>query len=316
VPALPCSDLVRLSLPFLVTFVVAEQGLGARAQSILLNSFTPGYVLTQIPAAGLTRRIGAKNVLLGNNAAMVLLLAALPLALGGGAVWPAAVCLAALGVVQGPYQTSTAAMTQGWVPPGPERPLALYTIRLGSQLSKLLAAVATPYLCGRFGWRRTVLIYIGVLAGYGSLWGALAVSQPPQPTDSSGTGSSSGGGGTATSSASAKPVVAARRRSEFDRRMLTIAPSLCALATQVAATVYEFHLYGGWGPAYFHEVLGVPLAQVGQYLRWPMLVSIFAKPLVAAVRTLGAYTQLPPAEFLSLNGFTRKEMKSPRILCT
>ena len=38
-------------------------------------------------------------------------------------------------------------------------------------------------------------------------------------------------------------------------------------------------------PAYFHEVLGVPLAEVGRYLRWPMLVSIFAKPVVAAAES-------------------------------
>ena len=98
-----------------------------------------GYVLTQVPAAGLTRRVGAKTVLLLNNAAMLALLSALPLA-ASGSVWGVAACLASLGVVQGPYQTSTAAMAQSWIPPGPERPLALYVVRLGSQLSKLLSA--------------------------------------------------------------------------------------------------------------------------------------------------------------------------------
>lgn len=261
------SDLIRLSLPFFVTFVVAERSLDARAQSILLNSFTPGYICTQIPAAGVTRRAGAKNVLLGNNLAMVLLLAALPAAMSSSAVWPAAACLAALGVVQGPYQTSTAQMTQSWVPKGPERPLALYAIRLGSQLSKLLAAVGTPFLCGRFGWRNTLKIYIGALIGYASLWAVFAASQPAIATKAP--------------AVEVGSAVMVPSRHHFDRRMLVLAPSLCALATQVAANVYEFHLYGGWAPAYFNDVLGVPLPQVGRYLRWPMLVSIFAKPLVA-----------------------------------
>ena len=29
----------------------------------------------------------------------------------------------------------------------------------------------------------------------------------------------------------------------------------------------EFHVLGAWAPTYYHSVLGVPLARVGQYLR-------------------------------------------------
>ena len=64
--------------------------------------------------------------------------------------------------------------------------------------------------------------------------------------------------------------------------MLLLKPAVAVLGTQVAANVYEFHLYGGGAPAYYHQALGVPLSEVGRYLRWPMLVSIVAKPVVAA----------------------------------
>ena len=97
---------IRLSLPILVSFLSAERRFNERQLALLLNSFTPGYVLTQIPAARLTHRFGAKAVLSMNNVAQLIILASLPLAGRQGGAWRVAVCIAAMGFLQGPYQTS------------------------------------------------------------------------------------------------------------------------------------------------------------------------------------------------------------------
>ena len=55
----------------------------------VLAAFTPGYVLTQIPAASLIARVGAKPVLVANNLGLPLLLLALPAAakVSASALW-------------------------------------------------------------------------------------------------------------------------------------------------------------------------------------------------------------------------------------
>ncbi|MFP6782353.1 MAG: hypothetical protein VCB59_11720, partial [Gammaproteobacteria bacterium] len=49
-------------------------------RSALLSAFTPGYILTQIPAAPLCRAIGAKGVLSLNNLGLLASLLAIPTA--------------------------------------------------------------------------------------------------------------------------------------------------------------------------------------------------------------------------------------------
>jgi len=88
--------LVRFGLPFFVPFMVQEYALSEAQRAACLAAFTPGYMVTQIPAAPLIRRVGPKIVLVANNLGMPLLLLALPAA---AAVSPGALigCIAAIG---------------------------------------------------------------------------------------------------------------------------------------------------------------------------------------------------------------------------
>ena len=93
--------LCRLAIPFIVPFICSEYGFTAAERGMLLNSFTPGYVLTQIPASYMIQKIGAKAVLSLNNLGVMTAMILLPVAAKTGATAVAA-CFALLGIVQGP----------------------------------------------------------------------------------------------------------------------------------------------------------------------------------------------------------------------
>ena len=134
--------LVRFALPFFVPFLVQEFGISDAERAAVLAAFTPGYVCTQIPAAPIISRWGAKPVLVANNLGLPLLLLALPTAarISSRALWLA---VTLIGALQGPFIAAQGAMTAAWVPKGVERPAAIYIIRLGGNIAKLLASALT-----------------------------------------------------------------------------------------------------------------------------------------------------------------------------
>ncbi len=112
--------LSRFAIPYIVPHMVTEFGFSDVQRSSILNAFTPGYILTQIPAAPLCAGIGGKTVLTLNNIGLLASLLALPAAArrGAGAVWA---CIAVMGIMQGPFIVAQGAMTSSWVPSGPVR---------------------------------------------------------------------------------------------------------------------------------------------------------------------------------------------------
>ena len=91
--------LVRYTIPFFVPFLVNEFAFTDAQRAAVLAAFTPGYMCTQIPAAGLIERVGAKAVLVANNLGLPLLLLALPAAasLSPWALW---INIALMGALQ------------------------------------------------------------------------------------------------------------------------------------------------------------------------------------------------------------------------
>lgn len=294
--------LCRLSIPFVVPFICAEGGYSDVQRAMLLNAFTPGYVLTQVPAAAMINKIGAKAVLTINNLGMLVALVLLPTAARTGATAVAA-CFTTLGIVQGPYVTATTWMTKHWVPVGPERPLGIMIIRNGSNISKVLAAALTPGLCGRFGWRAAPYFYGSVVGVYIVAWTALSASQPPPLELPPVAGSTE-----ATSKTNAVVAAAAPRFNLGELvQLLQTRPFKALFLCQLAHNLGEFHIFGPWVPTYYNQashratrkflcvlhaqeliywtlscmqVLGVPMKAVGSYIKWPVMSAIGIKLIV------------------------------------
>jgi hypothetical protein len=293
--------LCRLSIPFVVPFICAEGGYTDVQRAMLLNAFTPGYVLTQVPAAAMINKIGAKAVLTINNLGMLVALALLPTAARTGATAVAA-CFTALGIVQGPYVTATTWMTKHWVPVGPERPLGIMIIRNGSNISKVLAAALTPGLCGRFGWRAAPYFYGSVVGAYVVAWAGLSASQPP-PLELRPTAGSTEAASKTTAVVAAAPKFNIRELVQ----LLHTRPFKALFLCQLAHNLGEFHIFGPWVPTYYNQasqhatrkvfwctdaqelisltlscmqVLGVPMEAVGSYIKWPVISAIGIKLIV------------------------------------
>lgn len=288
--------LSRFAIPYIVPHMVAEFNFTDAQRSAILNSFTPGYILTQIPAAPLCGKIGAKTVLSLNNAGLLLSLMALPLAAKQGAnvVW---CCIALMGIMQGPFIVAQGAMTSAWSIAGPERPVAVFIIRLGGNVAKLVASAATPLLCSTpWGWRSVCYVYGGALALYSVAWNLLARNAPPPlPATTSSSPSPSPrpaaedekeAAASAAAAAAEKAKKAKKKKGggprEFELIGCTTKPSLAIIAIQVAHALCEFNIVGAWAPTYFTEVLGVPLSRLGFFTSIPMVLGIASKSVIAA----------------------------------
>jgi hypothetical protein len=103
--------LARFALPYIVPRMVQEFGFTDQQRASILAAFTPGYIMTQIPAAPVCRSMGAKRVLSLNNIGLLAALLSLPTAarVSSSAVW---FCIAVMGVMQGPFIVAQGAMTQ------------------------------------------------------------------------------------------------------------------------------------------------------------------------------------------------------------
>ena len=254
----------RVALPYLVAFISAEYGFSDKERATLLSSFTAGYVTMQIPGGYLAKAIGNKTVCLLNNAIITVLLLTLPAAArrGTAALAPA---LALIGVIQGPLMISVGTISTYWLPPpaSPERPWAQLAVRMGSHLSKIVGPALTPWLSGRFGWRTTSKVYAGAFACYGVLWQLIARERPREQLLASALGD--------------EPKKAKAGQLPFTPRLLVVRAQLAFTFAQICHDLLEFQTFASWSPAYFHEVLGVPLHRVGIFTLWPMVVGMAGK---------------------------------------
>ena len=276
--------LARFALPYIIPHMTIEFGFSDAQRSALMSAFTPGYILTQIPAAPLCRTIGAKGVLSLNNLGLLASLLAIPTAarVSSSAVW---ICIAVMGVMQGPFIVAQGAITQNWSVAGPERPLAVFIIRLGGNLAKVVASAGTPLLCAtRWGWRTVCYTYGGAILAYSLFWNLVAKNSPrPKKAPLLETkGIESAAAGTAvTKQPAAAPARTRSSLPEFPLRGILTKPSIAIIAIQIAHALCEFNIVAAWAPTYFNEVLGVPLSRLGFFTTVPMVVGIASKSVIA-----------------------------------
>ena len=168
----------RLAIPYIVTFMVRDFSFSEQQRALLLNSFTPGYILTQIPAGWAIQRWGAKPVVSVNSLGIVAIMLSLPTVAARGGARAACACLILFGMLQSTFPPALWTLKGRWIPTGPERAWALLISSYGSTLAKNIANVVTPWLSGRSGWRVCAAWYGGAVAFYALLWQVLARERP------------------------------------------------------------------------------------------------------------------------------------------
>ena len=87
----------RLAIPYIVTFMVRDFSFSEQQRALLLNSFTPGYILTQIPAGWAIQRWGTKPVVSVNSLGIVAIMLSLPTVAARGGARAACACLILFG---------------------------------------------------------------------------------------------------------------------------------------------------------------------------------------------------------------------------
>jgi MFS family permease len=237
-------------------FIVADMGYSAAQAASLLGAFFPGYVLTQIPLGFLAQVWGAKNVLTLNLAGSAAMLCALPAAVGAG---PAGVfaCLFTLGLFQGPFVPAQSMMKRSWVPEGPEKPMMLLLVGLGSKMSRMVSAAVTPVLCAALGWRRATTVYAIFVAAFTAFWQAVAKDTPAlAPEPAAARNSEQAATPAAEAEAEAKTEEEAKKKKKkkaFEPRVFGVAGIQAVMWSHVAANNTEYCLMQ-WAPSYFNEV--------------------------------------------------------------
>jgi hypothetical protein len=298
----------RLALGPLVAFIVRD-GLFTEAQrALMLNSFTPGYVLTQIPAGWLIQRVGCKPVILMNSVGIVSIMLLLPLAARRGAS-AVSMCLFSFGVLQSSFAPALWTIKASWIPQGPERAWALMASGMGkcwppsgdawlafqalswwiagTTLAKNIAAYATPRIAGSHGWEAATGSYALAVGLYAVLWQLRGRERPPPPPPPlpppPPPPTTTTPPPTTTSTPTTTP---SRGRAPFSPvQLLLAAPTFWNTWLHAQHDLAELQILAYWAPTYYSQVLGVELAKVGSYTFLPMLVALPAKPLVAAWET-------------------------------
>lgn len=189
---------VRAAIPSLVPILGQQLRFSKGEQAMLLSSFFQGYVLTIVPAATVTQRLGGKTMLtvcLGGSAVVIALL---PTAAGSFGALGCQALFVALGLVQGGFPPGLSALNAGWIPDeGHEKVWAVRGQTLaGDALCQMLAAVATPFLARGGHWARACFGFAASCAVVTVLW-HLVASDPPAARPAaikpgSGSGSASG----------------------------------------------------------------------------------------------------------------------------
>ena len=192
----------RRAFKLLIELIAKQHALSEGARAMLMSAWTPGYLLTQIPAGWVLSRFSAKHFVtlqvLASSALLLLLPAAA--AMKGVRVGAISVVLFALGLVHGPLLPVQGALKARWCY---GEPFALQLIRFGRTLSDFTLPL-TGVLAARLGWP-VVPCGIAVLGGlFSVVWHRLAAERPVEEpvarddaeqacrTTGSGTGSEAG----------------------------------------------------------------------------------------------------------------------------
>jgi MFS family permease len=170
---------------------------------------------------------GPKFVAACQLAGSAILLALIPTAgsLGGTrAVYAMSALMLGMGIFQGPMSPTQSQISRDWMKEGVERAWAYRLLSLSHSSTPLLAAVMTPRLASRFGWRFVCYIYAAFAGGFTGIWLLLASDSPgqkqKQPTAQLTTGGDGSGVSTAETDAAAAAAKKKKSRPLFDWRIM------------------------------------------------------------------------------------------------
>ena len=172
----------------MVPIIVADLGLPRSATPSLLAAFHPGYILTQIPSSFLVKSRGAKfvcSIQLVGSAAMMMLVPTAANLKGSQTLKVAVMSLLmfVMGLFQGPMSPVGSQLNRNWMPRGGggggvERAWANRFISFSHNICPLLAALLTPRIAARFGWRAVCWSMGGFGGAFLVLWRLLASNKP------------------------------------------------------------------------------------------------------------------------------------------
>lgn len=83
-----------------------------------------------------------------------------------------------MGVFQGPMSPVQSQISRDWMKVGVERAWAYRMLSLSHSSTPLLAAIMTPRLASRFGWKFVCYIYAAVAGAFTGVWLLLAGDSP------------------------------------------------------------------------------------------------------------------------------------------
>ena len=280
--------LMRVGLPQLVPFIVADLGLAEMQRGLLLGSFFPSYVVMQVPAAMLERLTGAKALIVANLLGVGGCLLAMPAA-AAHSIRALTLLQALMGAFAGLLFPVQKVLLRDWAPVslGTERVWALRASAFGMQAGIVGATFFTPLIAsGQAGWRAVPRLYGSVTVLGALLWQLLATNSPKNWSginsdelalllqDEDGESSSSGGGGGAKEPSEPLPL-------EF----LVRPPVLATFWVNVADNASMYTLQQ-WAAVWFMEVHKVSATKAGSFLAVANVVNVAGQFISAAVETV------------------------------
>ncbi len=138
-------------------------------------------ISSQIPGGVVVSKKGPKFVATCQLAGSAVLLSLIPTAgsLGGNtAVYAMSALMLGMGIFQGPMSPVQSQISRDWMKEGVERAWAYRLLSLSHSSTPLLAAVMTPRLASRFGWRYVCYMYAAVAGAFTGVWLLLAGDSP------------------------------------------------------------------------------------------------------------------------------------------
>lgn len=138
-------------------------------------------ISSQIPGGVVVSNKGPKFVAACQLAGSAVLLSLIPYAgsLGGtAAVYAMSALMLGMGIFQGPMSPVQSQISRDWMKEGVERAWAYRLLSLSHSSTPLLAAIMTPRLASRFGWRYVCYIYAAIAGAFTGVWLLLADDSP------------------------------------------------------------------------------------------------------------------------------------------
>lgn len=249
-------------------------------RALLMSSFFPGYIATQIPGSYAIQRYGAKLVMAIDMVVTACVCFLMPSAIRIGGPRMLAPLLTLAGLSQGPLIPALQVLKKDWLPNGPSRAMILRLMSVPPICSEVLANTIYPLICIRFGWHLFPYVHGVFTLGTMALWQLFLQNKPPPARShcfetSVATGSSSSGGGSAAAMGAAPAPPAQAPPKTVEWRIFKLPCVLSCIWAKFGSGVLSYSL-DMWAPLYFVENLGCRPEQVAAFLLWktPLYTSI------------------------------------------